>query len=365
MCIRDSELFRAEDEARLAAEAAGRQAAAQDGAEDLTRSVAAGDVPSAPAPAPAPAPEEIGTGTLDEDETSRRQAVDDLFARLRAERHRAGDSADAASGSDGQLSVGDVPGDAPIPPTALPGPGSGAETPSTPSDSVVAAPGSAVDAVGAGTLPDPRLADRGEMLDPVVSTLVRRLKRALQDDQNDILDRVRAGGGWGPDVLPPADEHERRYVAAAIEHLRDAARSGATFAGGKPDDAPPVDAVAGELAAAIVVPLRRRLDGAGGSVDDGDDSALIEHVGAAFRDWKGGRVERLDVYKRQRELMTGMPKTVVLSPAELREAVEDQIRQIITAAVRCLGEAPPELAQDIITQGIHLVGCLLYTSRCV
>ncbi len=101
------------------------------------------------------------------------------------------------------------------------------------------------------------------------------------------------GGGWGPDVLPSTDDHERRYLTAAVEHLRDAARSGATFAGGKPDDAPPVDAVAGELAAAIVVPLRRRLDGAGGSVDVGDDSALIEHVGAAFRDWKGGRVERL------------------------------------------------------------------------
>jgi rod shape-determining protein MreB len=59
---------------------------------------------------------------------------------------------------------------------------------------------------------------------------------------------------------------------------------------------------------------------------------------------------------RGRELMTGMPKTVVLSPAELREAVEDQVHQIIAAAVRCLGEAPPELAQDIIAQGIHLVG---------
>jgi rod shape-determining protein MreB and related proteins len=59
---------------------------------------------------------------------------------------------------------------------------------------------------------------------------------------------------------------------------------------------------------------------------------------------------------RGRELMTGMPKTVVLSPAELRGAVEDQIHQIITAAVRCLGEAPQELAQDIIAQGIHLVG---------
>lgn len=59
---------------------------------------------------------------------------------------------------------------------------------------------------------------------------------------------------------------------------------------------------------------------------------------------------------RGRELMTGMPKTVVLSPAELRGAVEDQVHQIIAAAVRCLGEAPPELAHDIIAQGIHLVG---------
>ncbi len=59
---------------------------------------------------------------------------------------------------------------------------------------------------------------------------------------------------------------------------------------------------------------------------------------------------------RGRELMSGMPKTVVLSPTELRQAVEDQVHQIIDAAVECLGHAPPELAQDIISQGIHLVG---------
>jgi len=59
---------------------------------------------------------------------------------------------------------------------------------------------------------------------------------------------------------------------------------------------------------------------------------------------------------RGRELMTGMPKTVVLSPADIREALEDHVRQIVDAAVTCLGDAPPELAQDIITQGIHLVG---------
>jgi rod shape-determining protein MreB len=59
---------------------------------------------------------------------------------------------------------------------------------------------------------------------------------------------------------------------------------------------------------------------------------------------------------RGRELMTGMPKTVVLSPSELRSAIEDQVHLIIDAAVQCLGEAPPELAQDIMFQGVHLVG---------
>jgi rod shape-determining protein MreB len=59
---------------------------------------------------------------------------------------------------------------------------------------------------------------------------------------------------------------------------------------------------------------------------------------------------------RGREISTGMPRTVVLTPKELREAVEDHVAQIVAAAATCLGEAPPELAQDIIFQGIHLVG---------
>jgi rod shape-determining protein MreB and related proteins len=59
---------------------------------------------------------------------------------------------------------------------------------------------------------------------------------------------------------------------------------------------------------------------------------------------------------RGREITTGRPKTVVLSPGEIREALEDNVAQIVQAAVTCLGDAPPELAQDIIFQGIHLVG---------
>jgi rod shape-determining protein MreB len=59
---------------------------------------------------------------------------------------------------------------------------------------------------------------------------------------------------------------------------------------------------------------------------------------------------------RGRELLTGMPKTVVLSPEEVRQAAEDQVTQIVRAAVDCLGDAAPDLAQDILWHGIHLVG---------
>jgi rod shape-determining protein MreB len=59
---------------------------------------------------------------------------------------------------------------------------------------------------------------------------------------------------------------------------------------------------------------------------------------------------------RGRDLMTGLPKTVILSPEEVRGAIEEQVGAIIDSVVSCLGLAPPELAQDLIMQGIHLVG---------
>ncbi|MEY2567705.1 MAG: rod shape-determining protein MreB [Actinomycetota bacterium] len=59
---------------------------------------------------------------------------------------------------------------------------------------------------------------------------------------------------------------------------------------------------------------------------------------------------------RGRDLMSGLPKTVILSPEEVREAIEEQVGAIVDSVVQCLGQAPPELAQDLIVQGIHLVG---------
>src|SRR4051794_26417345 len=59
---------------------------------------------------------------------------------------------------------------------------------------------------------------------------------------------------------------------------------------------------------------------------------------------------------RGRDLMTGLPKTVVLSPEEVRDALEENVSAIVDSVIQCLGMAPPELAQDLIIQGIHLVG---------
>jgi rod shape-determining protein MreB len=59
---------------------------------------------------------------------------------------------------------------------------------------------------------------------------------------------------------------------------------------------------------------------------------------------------------RGRELMSGLPKTVVLSPDEVRLAIAEPVGAMVDSVVSCLAQAPPELAQDLIVQGIHLVG---------
>ena len=59
---------------------------------------------------------------------------------------------------------------------------------------------------------------------------------------------------------------------------------------------------------------------------------------------------------RGRELMSGLPKTVVLTPAEVRVAIEEPVTAMLDSVLSCLAQAPPELAQDLIVQGVHLVG---------
>ena len=73
----------------------------------------------------------------------------------------------------------------------------------------------------------------------------------------------------------------------------------------------------------------------------------------------GSAYQTDDEYKaevRGRDLMSGLPKTIVLTPEEVREAIDEPVRAILDAVVRALAQTPPELAQDLILQGIQLVG---------
>ncbi|MEI2700279.1 MAG: rod shape-determining protein [Microthrixaceae bacterium] len=59
---------------------------------------------------------------------------------------------------------------------------------------------------------------------------------------------------------------------------------------------------------------------------------------------------------RGRELMSGLPKTVILSAEEVRAAIAEPVNTMVDSVLSCVAEAPPELAQDLIEHGIHLVG---------
>jgi rod shape-determining protein MreB and related proteins len=57
-----------------------------------------------------------------------------------------------------------------------------------------------------------------------------------------------------------------------------------------------------------------------------------------------------------RELATGLPKTIHVTVAEVREALAEPVGQIVQAVVDTLAEVPPELAGDVLDKGIFLTG---------
>ena len=57
-----------------------------------------------------------------------------------------------------------------------------------------------------------------------------------------------------------------------------------------------------------------------------------------------------------RNLVDGLPKSVVISAAEVREALADPLASIIDAIKSTLEQTPPELSADIIDHGIMLTG---------
>ncbi len=59
---------------------------------------------------------------------------------------------------------------------------------------------------------------------------------------------------------------------------------------------------------------------------------------------------------RGKDIAAGLPRRLEISSAEIREAISNPIQRIIDATKSCLDRTPPELASDLLSTGITLVG---------
>jgi DivIVA domain-containing protein len=344
------DLFSAEDDARQAAEMAGRAAverADDESPEDiavLLEAAASSDTGILTAGPFDSEVEREGKGTTGSTSATGQERedldpassgkVDALFAKLRAG-HEA-----------------DEPGTDALPDPTEPGAGApeavdlveasdrgptetqlGAEAPDETGDGA-----GEEDAPGPPADRPPAVLQRDELIAPVVTTLSRRLKRTLQDTQNDMLDHLRSNGSqWTPAALPEETEQVDGLTTAVLPVLEDAAEAGVSFAGGKPGK-PPTDALVGiahGLAEEVVSPLRRRLSADGGVAEAGE-AAAVEHVGAAFREWRGSRVERL----------AGDYVVAAFSLGSVTAVQRDRKRRVEWVSVAGSGDAPCPDCED-------------------
>ena len=59
---------------------------------------------------------------------------------------------------------------------------------------------------------------------------------------------------------------------------------------------------------------------------------------------------------RGRDLISGLPRTIPLTTEQVREALSEPVSAIVDAVKTTLDRTPPELAADIMEQGIMLTG---------
>jgi DivIVA domain-containing protein len=146
------------------------------------------------------------------------------------------------------------------------------------------------------------LAARDEALGSVADDLAHRAKRALQDEQNDVLDGLRRQRGKidPSKVLPPAQEQMSRWAHVLQPAVDQAYAAGVAS---MPSDtsgraAPAVPgALLTELATAVVTPLRTRLESSLESIDAKSPAdveiAVAQRLGARYREWRGQDLEEV------------------------------------------------------------------------
>ena len=81
------------------------------------------------------------------------------------------------------------------------------------------------------------------------------------------------------------------------------------------------------------------------------ESVKIE-IGSAYKT----NDERHTMEIKGRDLVSGIPKTLILDDNEVREALSESVSQILNGIKLALENTPPELSADIVDKGIVLAG---------
>ena len=66
--------------------------------------------------------------------------------------------------------------------------------------------------------------------------------------------------------------------------------------------------------------------------------------------------DEMEMEIRGRDMVQGLPKTIVVRTNEVVEAIQEPLREIVLAVRAVLQETPPELASDVIDKGMILTG---------
>lgn len=69
-----------------------------------------------------------------------------------------------------------------------------------------------------------------------------------------------------------------------------------------------------------------------------------------------GESEQKDLVVRGRDVVTGLPKEVVITDADIREAINPSVDAVVDAVRSVLERTPPEVLSDIMQKGIYLSG---------
>jgi rod shape-determining protein MreB len=86
-------------------------------------------------------------------------------------------------------------------------------------------------------------------------------------------------------------------------------------------------------------------------IGEGTAEKIKMAIGTVMLDSRQGS---MDV--KGRDLITGVPKTIVLTSAEVNEALLETIANIVDVVRVALENTPPELASDLVDRGIVMAG---------